>query len=229
MRRCLRGQTIQGQARLIGATLGCSLDDRNEQDPARYWKPLPNNKKKGAAATFPAAAYRYKENMKKLFLISMMGLAAASVKAQDAYVNVYPQVDVYPQIQQPNITIQAPNNWGEQMYYSTLADQQTLQMARQQDAELAAEFHQVWLYRSNPFSRALISYAVPGVRAAIKHGNWNAAGNFFYSFIDQEIVYEKHYHKASPAWVAAWIAAHGNPKIATGGLQLLAKQTGIKF
>jgi hypothetical protein len=159
-------------------------------------------------------------------IMAAAALTAASVKAQ--YVNVYPQVDVYPQIQQPNITIQAPNNWGEQMYYSTLADQQMLQMARQQAAAQAPEFRQEWLYSTNPFSRRLIAYRVPGILAAIKHGDWNTAGNWYNSCIDQELTYEKRYHKTSPRWAATWIAAGGNPKV-DGGLESFAKRNGFKF
>ena len=71
------------------------------------------------------------------------------------------------------------------------------------------DFRNRWMYQITSTQRAFWARAVPGLGAAIAHGNWSAAYSFFCPWIDAEQAYEKKYHQPSPAWQAAHHATWG--------------------
>jgi hypothetical protein len=76
------------------------------------------------------------------------------------------------------------------------------------------DFYQHWQYQITPAQKMFWVYAVPGLGAAMRHGDWNSAAAFAFQFTDQEAAYRKHYHQPSPTWTAAnnaanaWARAH---------------------
>jgi hypothetical protein len=72
------------------------------------------------------------------------------------------------------------------------------------------EFRNIWVYQLSNGQKAFWARAVPGLGAAIVHGNWSAAYSFFSPWILAERGYEKKYHRPSPAWVAAHNATLGS-------------------
>jgi hypothetical protein len=76
----------------------------------------------------------------------------------------------------------------------------TSQMINEQNI---VQFRNAWIYQWDNVRRTFWVTAVPGLGAAIAHGDWSAAWSFFCQWTDAEMAYEKRYHRYSPAYVAA--------------------------
>jgi hypothetical protein len=77
------------------------------------------------------------------------------------------------------------------------------QMINQQNT---LDFRNRWVYQISNGQRAFWVRAVPGLGAAIVHGDWNAAWSFWSPWIAAEMAHEKRYHQPSPAYKAAYNA-----------------------
>jgi hypothetical protein len=74
------------------------------------------------------------------------------------------------------------------------------------DKQLTQRFYNVWVYEFDNVKKRFFVNAVPGLGAALAHGDWSAAWSFFNDWVGKEMDYEKRYHRASPAYTAAYMA-----------------------
>ena len=88
----------------------------------------------------------------------------------------------------------------------------TVQMLRQQTQEIEQQnirrFYNGWVYEFTNGQKRFYMNAVPGLGAALAHNDWGAAWSFASDWISKEMAYEKRYHQASPAYVAAYKATY---------------------
>ena len=65
------------------------------------------------------------------------------------------------------------------------------------------QFRNTWVYELDNNKRCFFVIAVPGLGAALAHGDWGAAWSFWDNWVTQQELYEKRYHRRSPAFIAA--------------------------